>query len=87
MDPTFVDLLTTKGVVGVMAAFIMFQIMLLKVVYDLWQKSETSKTEMSKDLIGIVWKYEFKMDTDRKENAEINYKLNEIQKTIHERNK
>jgi hypothetical protein len=87
MDATFIDLLTTKGVVGVLAGFILFLIMLLKIVFDMWKASEQAKTEISKDLIGIVFKYEFKVDLDRKDNADINNKLNEIQKAIHERNR
>ena len=87
MEQTFVDLLTTKGVVGVLVGFILFLIMLLKIVFDLWQKAETAKTEMGKEVIGFVLKYEFKVDLDRKESAEINKQLNEIQRAINERNK
>jgi hypothetical protein len=87
MEQTFIDLVTTKGVVGVLIAVILGLIALLKIVFDMYKQSEEDKNEMAKDVIGLVFKYEHKLDLDRIYDAEIIKRLDEIQKAFYERNR
>jgi len=87
MEQTFIDLVTTKGVVGVLIAVILGLIGLLKIVFDMYKQSEIDKHEMSKDVIGVVFKYEHKLDLDKIHNDTIIKKLEEIQKIVYERNR
>ena len=87
MEQTFIDLVTTRGVVGVLIAVIIGLVGLLKIVFDMYKQSEIDKHEMSKDVIGVVFKYEHKLDLDKIHNDTIIKKLEEIQKTIYEHNR
>jgi hypothetical protein len=87
MEQTFIDLVTTKGVVGVLIAVILGLIAFLKIVFDMYKQSEIDKNEMAKDVIGLVFKYEHKLDLDRIYDAEIIKRLDELQKTLYERNR
>lgn len=93
MDTAYTELLTDKGVIGVLAAFILFLFAMLKVLFDMWKTTEKEKDkvandlhELSKDIVGIVFKYENKIESYKEESIRINSKLDSIQNAI-ERNK
>jgi hypothetical protein len=87
MEQTFIDLMINQGTVGVLVVMVVGLAGMLKIVFDMYKQSEKDKSDMSKDVIGVVFKYEHKLDLDRIHDAEIIKRLDEIQKTLYERNR
>lgn len=70
-----IELLKMLGSNGIMGIFIY-------ILYKRYDKSETEKNELSKEVIAVILKYEFKSDQDKKQNDEILNRLKKIEDAV-----
>lgn len=69
------DLLTDKGIIGVLSFFILCLLAVVKVLWDAWRKSESEKYSLGREVIQLLNKNELIAENDRESFKEIKESL------------
>jgi len=69
------DLLTDKGVIGVLSFFILCLLTVIKVLWDAWRKSESEKYSLGREVIRLLNKNEVIAENDKESFRQIKESL------------